>query len=694
MATRSAPSAMSAPVHPSELDRLVINTIKTLAMDAVQKANSGHPGLPMGAADYGYVLWTRFLKHDPVDPHWPDRDRFVLSAGHGCMLLYALLHLAGYDLSLDEIKRFRQWGSQTPGHPEAHLTPGVEATTGPLGQGTGNGIGMALAERMLAARFNVDGHTIVDHFTYGILSDGDMMEGVQSESASLAGHLGLGKLVYFYDDNRITIDGPTELAFSENVGERYTAYGWHVQSIDGHNLPAIEQAVEAARAETQRPSLIIARTHIAHGSPNKQDTAEAHGAPLGEEEVRLAKLNLGWPPDAQFLIPQPVMQFFAERRQEWREAHEEWKERFELYRREHPERAAEFERLRAGELPPDWDRDLPRFDAAPGGEGAKGMATRVASHQVMQALARRIPEFIGGSADLASSNRTALDRMGSVARGRYEGRNLHFGIREHAMGAILNGLTWHRGFKVFGATFLTFSDYMRPAIRLAALSKLPVTYVFTHDSIFLGEDGPTHQSIEHLPSLRAMPELTVIRPGDAAEVVEAWKVAITRRDGPVALILSRQDLPLLDRKRLAGADGLRRGAYILRDPDSNRWPELILIGSGSEVHLLVEAADRLAAENVAVRVVSFPSWELFEAQPEEYRHTVLPPKVTARLAVEAASPFGWERYVGPRGKAYGMTRFGASAPAKVLAREFGFTVEHVVELAREVVAGARAGGSS
>jgi transketolase len=703
MAARPAPitntsaAAAAAPVHPAELDRVVVNTIKTLAMDAVQKANSGHPGLPMGAADYAYVLWTRFLKHHPGDPEWPDRDRFVLSAGHGCMLLYALLHLAGYDLSLEDIKRFRQWKSRTPGHPESHLTPGVEATTGPLGQGFGNGVGMALAERMLAARFNTDGHTVVDHFTYGIVSDGDIMEGVQAEAASIAGHLGLGKLIYFYDDNHITIDGPTELAISEDVGARFKAYGWHVQRIGGHDLPAIAQAIEAARAETSRPSLIIGRTHIAHGSPNKQDTAEAHGAPLGEEEVRLTKLNLGWPPDAKFEVPVAVTQFFADRRRESQEAHEEWTDRFAAYRRGHPERAAEFERCLARELPADWERDLPQFK--PGG---KGMATRVASHQVMQAIARRVPEFVGGSADLASSNRTSLDGHGSVTAGHYDGRNIHFGVREHGMGAILNGLALHRGFHVFGATFLTFSDYMRPSIRLAALTGLPVTYVFTHDSIFLGEDGPTHQPIEHLASLRAMPNLTVIRPADADEVVEGWRIAMTNSGGPVALVLSRQDLPILDRKRLAPASGLKRGAYVLREAEGGAsgaqkgaaeadsgLPELILLGSGSEVHLLVEAADKLAGEKLRVRVVSFPSWELFETQPEDYRRQVLPLQVTARLAVEAGSRFGWERYVGPHGHIHGIDHYGASAPAKALASEFGFTVERIIELAREVLKKAR-----
>ncbi len=682
------PAIAVTDLHPADLDRLAINTLKTLAMDAVQRANSGHPGMPMGAADYAYVLWTRFLKHDPADPAWPDRDRFVLSAGHGCMLLYGLLHLAGYDLPLEEIKRFRQWGSRTPGHPERGVTAGVEVSTGPLGQGFANGVGMALAERLLAARFNLDGHPVVDHFTYGIVSDGDMMEGVQAEAASLAGHLGLGKLIYFYDDNHITIDGPTELAFSEDAGRRFEAYGWQVQRIDGHDLVAISEAIEVARAETGRPSLIICRTHIAHGSPNKQDTAEAHGAPLGEEEVRLTKLNLGWPPDAQFEIPESVSQFFADRRVEWRVAHEEWSERFAAFRREHPERAAEFARREAGELEAGWDSDLPRF--APGG---KAVATRVASHQILQALARRVPDLIGGSADLASSNRTALEGLGSVARGGPDGRNLHFGIREHAMGAILNGIAVHRGFRVFGATFLTFSDYMRPAIRLAALMELPVIYVLTHDSIFLGEDGPTHQPIEHLASLRAMPGLTVIRPADAAETVEAWRVALTRRAGPVALVLSRQDLPVLERDsgHLAGAEGLRRGAYVLADAAGpGGRSDLILMGSGSEVPLLVEAAAQLGAGGIAVRVVSFPSWELFEAEPEAYRQAVLPPAVTARLAVEAASPFGWERYTGLEGRILAVDRFGASAPAKVLARELGFTVERVVELGREVVARAAA----
>ena len=679
--------ALLAAEDPAEIDRLVINTIKTLAMDAVQKANSGHPGTPMGLAECGYVLWTRFLKHDPTDPDWPDRDRFVLSAGHASMLLYALLHLSGYGLRIEDLKQFRQLKSRTPGHPEHGVTPGVEATTGPLGQGFANGVGMAIAERMLADRFNTDGHTIIDHFTYGIVSDGDIMEGIQSEAASIAGHLGLGRLIYFYDDNRITIDGSTTLAFSEDVGRRFEGYGWHVQRIDGHDQGAIGRAIESGRAETGRPSLIIGRTHIAHGSPNKQDTADAHGAPLGEEEVRLTKLNIGWPPDAKFDVPAAVSKLFAEQREAWRAARLDWEDRFAAYAAAHPALAREFERRRAGELPAAWTEGWPRF--APGG---KPLATRSASHQVMQAIAKRVPEFVGGSGDLATSNKTTIEGGGSVERQQFGGRNLHFGVREHAMGGILNGMTLHGGFRVFGATFLTFSDYMRPSIRLAALTGLPVTYVFTHDSIFLGEDGPTHQPVEHLPSLRAMLNLLVIRPADATETTEAWQAALTHRQGPVALLLSRQDLPLLDHSRRAAGAGLARGAYILRET-SGGLPELILMASGSEVWLAVEAAAALEKEPMRVRVVSFPSWELFAAQSEDYQASVLPPAVTARMAIEAASPFGWERYIGPQGVMLGVTRYGESAPAKALAEEFGFTVERTIAAARELMQAGRTAGA-
>ncbi len=555
-----------------KLDQLVITTIKMLAVDAVQRAHSGHPGMPMGAADYAYVLFTRFLKHDPSHPEWPDRDRFVLSAGHGSMLLYALLHLCGYDLSLEEIQRFRQFGSHTPGHPERGHPPGVEVTTGPLGQGFACGVGMALAERMLAARFNIDGHTVIDHFTYGICSDGDLMEGIQSEAASLAGHLGLGRLIYFYDDNRITIDGSTDLTFTEDVGKRFDAYGWHVQKIDAYDLLAVAQAVEAARAEINRPSLIIARSRIAHGSPNKQDTAEAHGAPLGEEEVRITRLNLcwppeGWPEDAQFVIPDQVKQLFAELREEWSMAHNEWRDRLAAFAQAHGDVAAEFARWQGQELPVDWSMDFPTFAAED-----KAVATRVASHQVLQAAARRVPNLIGGSADLASSNRTLIDDGGSMARQNLAGRNIHFGVREHAMGGILNGMAAHGGFHVFGSTFLVFSDYMRPSIRLAALMQLPVIYLFTHDSIFVGEDGPTHQPIEQVASLRAMPNLTVIRPADAIETSEAWRIALTHRSGPVALILSRQNLPVLDRSRRAAGGATDRGAYVLRESEGGARP--------------------------------------------------------------------------------------------------------------------------
>jgi transketolase len=675
--------ALLAAEDPAAIDRLVINTIKTLAMDAVQKANSGHPGTPMGLAEIGYVLWTRFLKHDPTAPDWADRDRFVLSAGHASMLLYALLHLSGYGLRIEDLKQFRQLKSRTPGHPEHGLTPGVEATTGPLGQGFANGVGMAIAERMLAEHFNADGHTIIDHFTYGIVSDGDIMEGVQAEAASIAGHLGLGRLIYFYDDNRITIDGSTELTLSEDVGLRFEGYGWHVQRIDGHDQGAIGRAIEAARGETSRPSLIVARTHIAHGSPNKQDTAEAHGAPLGEEEVRLTKLNIGWPPDAKFEVPAAVSQLFAEQREAWRAARLDWEDRFAAYAAAHPAQAREFERRRAGELPAGWTEGWPRF--APGG---KPIATRSASHQVMQVLAKRVPELVGGSGDLATSNKTSLDGAGSVLRHQFKGRNLHFGVREHAMGGLLNGMALHGGFRVFGATFLTFSDYMRPSIRLAALTGLPVTYVFTHDSIFLGEDGPTHQPVEHLPSLRAMPNLLVIRPADATETGEAWQVALAHRKGPVALILSRQDLPVLDHSRRGAGTGLARGAYVLRDTPGGT-PELILMASGSEVSLAVETALALEQDQVRVRVVSFPSWELFGAQPPEYQASVLPPAITARIAIEAASPFGWERYLGSQGVMHGVTHFGESAPAKALAEEFGFTVERTLAVARELLQAGR-----
>jgi transketolase len=656
-----------------ELDQLCINTIRTLTMDAVEQARSGHPGMPMGAAAMAYVLWTRFLKHNPADPTWPDRDRFVLSAGHGCMLLYSLLHLTGYDLPLDEIKRFRQWGSRTPGHPEHGLVPGVETTTGPLGQGFANGVGMAIAERMLAARFNRPGHTIVDHYTYGIVSDGDLMEGVASEAASLAGHLGLNKLVYLYDDNRVTIEGSTNLAFSEDVGRRFEAYGWRVQHVDGNDLQAVEIALRTAQAEACQPTLLIARTHIAYGSPHKQDSAEAHGAPLGEEEVRLTKKALGWPADARFYIPDVALTHFRRALDAGSTAQARWRESFTAYERAYPELAQEWQRVMHGELPAGWEGHLPTFEPSAG-----PMATRQASGKVLNNLAPYMAELVGGSADLAPSNLTYLAGLGDFSATNRGGRNLHFGVREHAMGSILSGMALHGGLRVYGGTFLVFSDYMRPAIRLAALMELPVTYVFTHDSIGLGEDGPTHQPVEHLAALRSIPHLTVIRPADANETTAAWKVALQNRKGPVALILTRQKLPILDPTLQATAAGLEHGAYVVADASGSK-ADLILIGTGSEVALAIEARTVLEAQGIGTRVVSMPSWELFEAQPQRYQEAVLPPAVTARLAIEAGVAQGWCRYVGPQGDVLSVERFGASAPYQVLFREFGFTVENIVE---------------
>ncbi|MBI4381084.1 MAG: transketolase [candidate division NC10 bacterium] len=650
-------------------------------MDAVQKANSGHPGLPMGAAAMAYVLWTRFLRHHPTNPSWPNRDRFILSAGHGCMLLYSLLHLTGYDLPLDELKRFRQWGSRTPGHSEHGLTPGVETTTGPLGQGFGNGVGMAIAERFLANHFNRPGYPIVDHYVYAIVSDGDLMEGVSSEAASLAGHLGLGKLIYLYDDNRITIDGSTGLAFTENVGQRFEAYGWHVQRVDGNDLKEVEAALSAAQAATERPSLIIARTHIAYGSPNKQDTAEAHGAPLGEEEIKLTKRALGWPLEPAFYIPDEALAHFRDALQRGRAWEAQWRAQFDAYAAAHPQLAAEWRTVMNGRLPEGWADKLPAF--APGGGS---MATREASGKVLNAIAPHLPTLIGGSADLTPSNNTYLKGYGDFQRDNVGARNLHFGVREHAMGSILNGMALHGGVIPYGGTFLIFSDYMRPAIRLAALSHIHVIYVFTHDSIGLGEDGPTHEPIEHLASLRAMPNLTVIRPADANETAVAWRVALEHRGGPVALALTRQKLPVLDRTTLASADLLRRGAYVLTDA-GNGQPDIILIATGSEVQLALEARQRLAARGIGARVVNMPSWELFEQQPDSYRDEVLPPPVTARLAIEAASPHGWHRYVGPTGAVIGMTRYGASAPYQVLMEQFGFTADKVTSRALALLAG-------
>jgi transketolase len=671
----------------TDIQQRAINTIRFLSADAVQQANSGHPGLPMGAAAMAYTLFTRHLHHNPRNPKWPDRDRFVLSGGHGSMLLYSLLHLCGYDLPLDELKRFRQWGSKTPGHPEYGLTPGVETTTGPLGQGFSNGVGMAIAEAHLAAEFNTPAHTIVDHYTYGIVTDGDLMEGVASEAASLAGHLRLGKLIYLYDDNHISIDGSTDLAFTEDRAARFAAYGWHTIVLpDGNDVEAVDAAINAARADP-RPSLIQCRTHIGYGAPTRQDTEKAHGEALGDEELNGAKQKLGWPLEPRFYIPEDVADYFHHMKKYWDEMELEWRGRFDKYKMADREKAADFERRFRSDpstgsgpsLPAGWDSNLPTFEADP-----KGVATRVASGKTLNAIAERVPEFMGGSADLTTSNSSIIKSTTSFNKEDRSGRYFHFGVREHGMGGIVNGTWYHGGLRTFGATFLVFSDYMRGAIRLSALSHLPCIWIFTHDSIGLGEDGPTHQPIEHLAALRAMPNLTVIRPGDANETVQAWRVAMTRTHGPTALVLTRQSLPTLDRSIYTSAEGLQKGAYVLADMGDNE-PELILMASGSEVSLIVEGAARLAAEGVSLRVVSFPSWELFSAQDQAYRESVLPGHITSRLAVEAAVSMGWERWVGDKGAVISMEQFGASAPGKVALENFGFTVDHVVAKARELL---------
>jgi transketolase len=664
----------------TRLETLCIDTIRTLAMDAVQKADSGHPGTPMALAPLAYVLWTRHLRHDPKDPRWFDRDRFILSAGHASMLLYALLFLAGYDLTLEDLKQFRQWEGRTPGHPEYGHTAGVETTTGPLGQGFGNSVGFAIAEAHLGALFNQPGHTIIDHHTWFIASDGDLMEGVSHEAASLAGHLMLGKLIGFYDDNHITIEGETDLAYSDDAAGRFQAYGWHVQRVeDGNDLDAIDAAIHAAKEETERPSLIIVRTHIAWGSPNKQDTAEAHGAPLGADEILATKRNLGWQWQEPFTVP-------AEALSEWRKCvasgvlmHSVWRERLGAYKAAFPSEAAELERRIRGDLPENWDADLPVFTAQNG-----TLATRAASEKVLNAIAQRVPELMGGAADLAPSTRTEIKGSPSFSAHERTGRNLHFGIREHAMGAALSGMSLHGGIIPYGATFLIFSDYMRPSIRLASMMRRHVIYVFTHDSIGLGEDGPTHQPIETLAALRAIPGLTVIRPADSAETVEAWRAAILHR-GPVALALTRQKVAFLDRSRYQPQEGLARGAYILRDSQGGA-PQIVLMASGSEVQIAAEAQSRLEKDGVYVRLVSAPSLELFAEQPASYRDLVLPPNVP-RIAVEAAAPMSWYRWVGARGVILGLERFGASAPYERIYQGLGLTPERVVEEARTLLRG-------
>jgi len=661
-------------------DQLCVNTIRALALDAVQTAESGHPGLPLGAAPMAYVLWTRFLRHNPRNPKWANRDRFLLSAGHGCMLLYSLLHLTGYDLSLDELKRFRQWGSKTPGHPECGLAPGVEVTTGPLGQGFANGVGMAIGAAHLGARFSRPGFPLIDHYVYAIVSDGDLMEGVASEAASLAGHLKLGKLIYLYDDNSVTIEGPTSLAFSENVPRRFEAYGWHTSVVeDGSDLEAIERAIREAQAVEDRPSLISVRTTIGYGMPTA-GTRKAHSDAPGWDAVRQAKRNLGWPEDEVFYIPEEALAYYRQAIERGARAEAEWSKLVEAYGREYEDLGREWRMTMSGELPAGWEGHLPSF------ENAKPMATRAASGEVINAIAPVLPMLIGGSADLGPSNNTDIKSSRNFAAGSYDGRILHFGVREHTMGACLTGISLSGGLIPFGGTFLTFSDYMRPAIRLAALSEVQVIYVFTHDSVGLGEDGPTHQPIEHLAALRAIPRLFVIRPADPHEVREAWRIAILRRHAPTALALTRQRVPLIDRTRYCSAEGLRRGGYILAEAEGadgdKTTPKLILIATGSEVPLVLEARETLQKDGIPTRVVSLPCSELFEEQSEEYRNEVLPPTVTARLAVEAGARLGWDRYVGSHGDVLGLGRFGASAPGDAALRELGFTVRNVVARAR------------
>jgi transketolase len=655
-----------------DLQTRAINTIRFLSADAVQQANSGHPGLPMGAAAMAFALWTRHLRHNPRNPKWMGRDRFVLSGGHGSMLLYSLLHLTGYDVGLDQIKNFRQWESITPGHPEYGLTPGVETTTGPLGQGFATGVGMAIAQAHLAATFNKPGHELIQSYIYGIVTDGDLMEGISSEAASMAGHLSLGRLIYLYDDNHISIDGSTDLAFTENRNARFEAYGWHVQTVeDGNDVEAVDQAIQNAKKDP-RPSLISVRTVIGFGAPQKQGTAKAHGEPLGKEELNAAKENLGWPTEPRFHIPDDVLEFYRKAVERGRELEFDWKMKFDAYKNLHPKLGAELARRLAGKLPDDWDADLPTFPA-----DEKGMATRKSSGKVLDALSEKMPELLGGSADLTPSNNTKFDEADDFQKENPSSRYLHFGVREHAMGAALNGMNVFGGIIAYGGTFLIFSDYMKPAIRIAALSHIPSIFVFTHDSIGLGEDGPTHQPVEHLMALRATPNLVVIRPADANEVCEAWKVAISRRDGPTALALTRQTVPTL---AIGPFVKLSRGAYVMKDFGEN--PQLILMASGSEVNLIYSAAQRLFAEGIETRVVSFPSWELFEKQDDAYKESVLPQKIQVRLAVEAGASLGWERYAK---FIIGIDHYGASAPGEIVLEKFGFTVENVVAKAQELV---------
>jgi transketolase len=653
---------------------LCITTIRTLAIDAIQKANSGHPGAPMALAPITYVLWNQIMRYNPTNPQWFNRDRFILSNGHASMLLYAMLHLTGYDLPLDELKKFRQWGSKTPGHPEFGLTAGVETTTGPLGQGFMNGLGMAMAEAHLAAKFNKPDHEIVDHFTYVICSDGELMEGASHEAASLAGHLQLGKMIYIYDDNHISIEGPTELTYSDNVKKRFESYHWHVQNIGdkAHDLNALESAIKNAQKELHKPSMIIVRTHIGYGSPNMQDTPEVHGSPLGEDEVKNTKKAYGWPEDQHFLVPDVVSAHMRKAIDRGKEAESRWKQKFEAYRTAYPELAVEFEKALKAELPSDWDKDIAVFSPADG-----PIATRAVGGKVLNSIAEKVPWLMGGSADLSPSTKTLLKGSDYISNENYAHRNIAWGVREHVMCAASSGMALHGGILPYTATFFVFTDYARPAIRLAAFMHLPVIYIMTHDSVGVGEDGPTHQPIEHLASLRVIPNLDIIRPADANEVAYAWRAAITRKDGPTMLILTRQGLPVLDQNKLGRADGLLKGAYILSKETSSK-PDVLLIASGSEVQLILSAQDELLKEGIQARVVSMPSWELFLKQPQSYRDEVLPPDVKARLAVETGSPMGWREWVGDAGDIIGITTFGASAPYKEILNNYGFSVENIV----------------
>jgi transketolase len=663
------------------IEELCANTIRTLAMDAIQKANSGHPGAPMGLATLGYTLWTRFMKHNPENPRWIDRDRFVLSNGHASMLLYSLLHLTGYDLSLDEIKNFRQWDSKTPGHPERGLTPGAETTTGPLGQGVMNAVGMAMAEAHLAATYNKPGHEIIDHYTWVFCGDGDLMEGASHEAASLAGHLGLHKLICFYDDNHISIEGGTELAYSDDVQKRFGSYHWQVINIGekANDVEAISQAIRQAQAEKERPSLIIVRTHIGFGAPHMQDTSEAHGSPLGEEEIRLTKKNYGWPEDEKFLIPPAALEHMRETVTKGEQAEQEWQKKYKAYKKAFPNEAMQLEAALQDNLPAGWEERLPHYHSSDG-----SVATRQVSAKVLNAIAGQIPWLAGGSADLTPSTNTLLKATGYFARGQYQNRNFAWGVREHVMCSAANGLALHGGVRPYTATFFVFTDYARPAIRLAALMELPVIYVMTHDSIGLGEDGPTHQPVEHLAAMRVIPNLNVIRPADANEAVQAWRIALIRKLGPTMLVLSRQKLPVFDSTQFGSAEGLLKGAYII-SPETGAKPDALLIATGSEVELILKAQKELAAEGIQARCISFPCWEIFRQQPQDYRDEIMPPKVTARLAVEAASPMGWREWVGDRGDIIGIDRFGASAPYQEIYKQFGLCVDNIVSRVKKML---------